>query len=418
MKTETWSKYVSEYRRFISYIYEYQRGRKQNNCGYAKVEIRSGVFRLRLHLQPVGTDKGELQVYGFVRKPGHIYGILLGSVEMKNHAYDFQAVSQAAGIGGSAYPAGELRGIWLRGNGENYITIWDDEPVEVDQFTDRELEESAGGAEPHAGSTLAGTEEMRAGGALTGAERVQVDDALENAEKTQADDALVNMEKTQTDGALANVEKTQTDGALANVEKTQEVFIDEEAQGNNTPAGGDARRQESGEGIYAQSVAGTVPERAAWPGSLAGRWNNFLQHYPQIRPFTDEEITQCISIAPKDLSFLPREEWQFGKNPFLRQAFAQYHHLMLGCHASGRFVLAVPGSFRSMQEKHLARMSGFPYYKEAAGMEAADHLGTADHPETADHLGAAEESLWAASIGSMEPEGYWYHFLNEGCLRR
>ena len=344
MKTETWSKYVSEYRRFISYIYEYQRGRKRNNCGYAKVEIRSGVFRLRLHLQPVGTDKGELQVYGFVRKPGHIYGILLGSVEMKNHAYDFQAVSQAAGIGGSAYPVGELRGIWLRGNGENYITIWDDEPVEVDQFTDRELEESA--------------------------ERTQADGALVNMEKTKTEGALANVEKTKTEGALANVEKAQADGALTDVEKAQagEAFIDEEAQGNDTPAGGDARRQESGEGIHAQSVAGTVPERAAWPGSLAGRWNNFLQHYPQIRPFADEEITQCISIAPKDLSFLPREEWQFGKNPFLRQAFAQYHHLMLGCHASGRFVLAVPGSFRNMQEKHLARMSGFPYYKEAAWM--------------------------------------------------
>ena len=57
-------------------------------------------------------------------------------------------------------------------------------------------------------------------------------------------------------------------------------------------------------------------------------------------------------------------------------------------------------------------MSGFPYYKEAAWMGAADRL------EAADHLEAAEESLWAAGTGSMEPEGYWYHFLNEGCLRR
>lgn len=373
MKTETWSKYVSEYRRFISYIYEYQRGRKQTNCGYAKVEIRSGVFRLRLHLQPAGTDRGELKVYGFVRKPRHIYGILLGSVEMKNHAYDFQTISQAAGIGGSAYPSGALRGIWLRGNGENYITIWDDEPVAVDQFTDQEAEESTGETEPHADSALAGTESVRLGGALTGVEKVRVD------------------------GALANVEKAQADGALTEQERAQE---------NDTPAGGDKPRQETGEGIHAQSVSGTVPERAAWPGSLAGRWNNFLQHYPQIRPFADEEIMQCISIAPKDLSFLPREEWQFGKNPFLRQAFAQYHHLMLGCHASGRFVLAVPGSFRNMQEKHLARMSGFPYYKEAAWMGAADNPG------------AAEESLQAASTGSTEPEGYWYHFLNEDCLRR
>lgn len=363
MKTETWSKYVSEYRRFISYIYEYQRGRKQGNCGYAKVEIRGGVFRLRMHLQPVGKDAAELQVYGFVRRRGSIYGILLGSVGLKNRAYDFQTTSQAAHIGGSSYTAGELRGIWLRGEGENYITVWDDEPVAVEQFTDREPEESA---------------PVEAGG----------------PEAVLSDNAAAQENAVRKGGAAAQENAVRKDGASA---RDNTVRKDSAAEQENTVQTDSAAAQENAvQVIQAQSMPGAVRRQQAQPGTLAARWQNFLQHYPQIYPFADEEITQCISIAPKDLSFLPREEWQYGKNTFLRQAYAQYHHLMLGCHACGRFVLAVPGNFRDMQEKHLARMYGFPYYKETAAQ-------------------TGQEELCAADMGNTEPEGYWYHFLNEIC---
>ncbi len=349
MKTETWSKYVSEYRRFISYIYEYQRGRKQSNCGYAKVEIRGGVFRLRMHLQTSGKDIPELKVYGFVRKQGSIYGIWLGSVGLKNQAYDFQTTSQAAHIGGSSYTSGELRGLWMRGAGENYITVWDDEPVAVEQFTDREPEESikAGAGEP----------EKQNGAGMA---------VMQKVREKPAPQISMGMPEKESSLQEQGTQKQETQKQETQGQETQE------------------------QGIQAQSV-----QRQ---GTLAGRWQNFLQHYPQLCPFADEEITQCISIAPKDLSFLPREEWQFGKNTFLRQAYAQYHHLMLGCHAGGRYVLAVPGKFRDMQEKHLARMYGFPYYKEAV-------------------TSSGEQELSAADTGGIEPEGYWYHFLNEACPR-
>ena len=55
----------------------------------------------------------------------------------------------------------------------------------------------------------------------------------------------------------------------------------------------------------------------------------------------------------------------------------KYHHLMLGRHENGQYILAVPGLNRGTQDRNLAAMYGFPEYK------------------------AAEEKEF----------GYWYHFL-------
>ena len=41
---------MPEYRRFISYFYEYIDGKKQRNTGFAKVELRNGVWRVLFRL--------------------------------------------------------------------------------------------------------------------------------------------------------------------------------------------------------------------------------------------------------------------------------------------------------------------------------------------------------------------------------
>ena len=322
---------MSEYRRFVSYIYEYRKGRKENNCGYAKVDIRNGVFRLRLHLQSAGKSRGVLQVYGFARRQESIFGILLGSTNAKNNVYDFQVTSSAAEIAGSEYSIDDIRGIWLKADNEDYITVWDDEPVLVEQFTTEDTEPEIIENQP--------------------AEPVPYENQVAD---------VVEEEPSVQEESMAE----------------EEPFVQEESTAEEEP------ELQEDSSVQAQSTQS---------GNLWARWDHFLNHYPQIQPFEDNEITQCICIAPKDLSFLQREEWQFGRNTFVRQAYMRFHHLMLGCHESGRYVLAVPGTNDS-QERHMARMYGFPHFKTA----------TAEQEENME-LRAA----WA------EPTGYWYHFLNE-----
>ena len=68
------------YRRFIAYVYEYRKGKKEDNCGFMKVEMRNHMCTIEPHLQVGNLAAGEVcKVYGFVRKEGLMNGILLGS---------------------------------------------------------------------------------------------------------------------------------------------------------------------------------------------------------------------------------------------------------------------------------------------------------------------------------------------------
>lgn len=97
---------------------------------------------------------------------------------------------------------------------------------------------------------------------------------------------------------------------------------------------------------------------------LDRKWDQFQCHYPSMEPFTDDEIVECIRIAPKDIMFLRRDDQRFARNNFLLQSFYNYQHLMLGRLRDGGYVLGVPGLYEN-QERFMANMFGFMNFKEA-----------------------------------------------------
>ena len=61
---------MPEYRRFIAYFYEYIDGKKQKNAGFAKVELRNGMWRILFRLNTETEPLRPVQAYGFVREQG------------------------------------------------------------------------------------------------------------------------------------------------------------------------------------------------------------------------------------------------------------------------------------------------------------------------------------------------------------
>ena len=45
---------LAEYRRFVAYVYEYQKEKKGSNCGFVKIEVRGEICRIEVS----GTDAG------------------------------------------------------------------------------------------------------------------------------------------------------------------------------------------------------------------------------------------------------------------------------------------------------------------------------------------------------------------------
>lgn len=126
---------MSEYRRFVSYMYEYTNGKKNKNTGFAKVESRNGICRMQIHLQKIPQEEETLNIYGFVREGGWLLGIFLGQIGVKNACGDARIQTQAERIGGSAYRLEQIAGLWVEsGLGRTYLTVFDDEGVDTEKL--------------------------------------------------------------------------------------------------------------------------------------------------------------------------------------------------------------------------------------------------------------------------------------------
>ena len=71
---------MAGYQRFVAYVYEYRKGKKDSSSGYVRVEARDRKCRVEVHLRCVGLEPGSrCRVYGFVRQEGLMDGILIGN---------------------------------------------------------------------------------------------------------------------------------------------------------------------------------------------------------------------------------------------------------------------------------------------------------------------------------------------------
>ncbi|MDO4277143.1 MAG: hypothetical protein Q4D16_26070, partial [Eubacteriales bacterium] len=135
---------MSGYRRFVAYVYEYQKGKKGNNCGFIKVEVREQRCTMEVHLHCVGlTPQVGCNVYGFVRKDGLMDGILLGSCETGEDTAECLIETDSLNMGGSGISLGRMGGMVLvTESGGFFGTEWDDQPIRPDNFREIQRKES------------------------------------------------------------------------------------------------------------------------------------------------------------------------------------------------------------------------------------------------------------------------------------
>ena len=83
---------MTDYSRFIAYIYEYVNGIKQYNAGFTKVEVRNGICKLQLMIKNTGRET-KVKVYGLVREGGWLLGILLGEGQTQRQRLDLRMMT-------------------------------------------------------------------------------------------------------------------------------------------------------------------------------------------------------------------------------------------------------------------------------------------------------------------------------------
>lgn len=121
---------MPDYKRLVSYMYNYEDGSKRNNVGYARVEARNGQCKYTIHITAPSLNEKQLKVYLFRRDAEDMEGILLGAFQIRNGIGDFKTITEASHIKGTSYGLDDMGGIVLYYNERKFFaTEWDSRPV-------------------------------------------------------------------------------------------------------------------------------------------------------------------------------------------------------------------------------------------------------------------------------------------------
>lgn len=134
---------MAGYRRFIAYVYEYRKGKKENNCGFIKVEVRSSICTIEIHLHVEGlAAEEEARVFCFLRKEGLMNGILIGSCMTQTDRVDCLIETDALNMGDSGTALGKMGGmVILTKSGGFFGTEWDDQAIRPENFKEMKIGE-------------------------------------------------------------------------------------------------------------------------------------------------------------------------------------------------------------------------------------------------------------------------------------
>ncbi len=398
---------MPEYRRFIAYFYEYINGKKQKNVGFAKVELRSGMWRILFRLITDVTPQPPVQVYGFVRESGYLLGVPMGTMRPGREMAEEWAYRAGVPLA-KKYRLEDLSGIWIQsGEGRCFLTVWDDEPIEAQRLV-MDIPETAQPQKADSGSeemltegkTDSGSEEMPTEGKVdSGSEEMLTEDEADSGSEGMQPHTQ-NVAETQDMSDLQGEAKTQDILDFEEEAKTRDILdFEEEAktrdiqdfQGETKTQDmqdfqGEAEKQNMSD-FQGEAKTQDIPDfqgetkkqdmpnscsEAEEPEKISQQAADMkcekccdvdvvLELLQKRQPFLtpqNSDFARCVRIMPCDVVRLQQEGYQAGRSSFLQHAFYQYRHLLLAVTPAGEYVLGVPG-IQNPQERYMAEMFGY-----------------------------------------------------------
>lgn len=299
-----------EFKRFVSYVYEYRHNEKLHNCGFVKVEVRQNMAKLVVHMYLPGKRDVECKIYGFVRKEDRLEGVLLGLGRVKNGNVDVRihmnALRMGEGIltGQEPVSIDELAGVIVFGSDRSvYATVWDEDEIDVSRFQERV--------------------------------RKSVEEAVDLGEGVGED---VNKDEVhKSEEQELHVQEVQVQESLTQELEGEELSTDDSSEEDMDS--------------YQNRVSEIL------------NWDALQLICPLISPFEIPREGTYLRMEPKHLKHFARELWYLGSNSFLLHGYYNYRYLIVGREKDG-IILGIPGTYYPREEQ-IAAMFGFPAFLPA-----------------------------------------------------
>ena len=410
---------MSDYKRWVSYIYSYDENVKKNNSGYIRVETRGMITRLMVHIN-TSDETGRLLAYVFVREDSVMKGVLLGSIDVDKNGAQGSFEINSYDIMGSGFKMTEAGGMVVINEVQAeesaralsfYASEWDDSPIDITDFREDMIKAAS-----------KKSEYLTEDDAVEMAENITDEvSVVEMATDTIKDISAMEMEEDITDEVSVVEMTTDTMKDMPVVENAQtaeksdedyngeckEVFkglskevsngvpkdISEEVSKDvpwevSKDVSGEVPKDVSGEVFMglskeisedmsaAETRKDTAEDEVAVTECIKNhplktraadleKIENVLKTYPYMYPFEDDSVDVCVRLEPGDIDKLPVDTWLLANNSFLLNGYYSYRHIILmkmNSDSKPVYLVGVPGIHRQ-REDFLAGMFGFKMFK-------------------------------------------------------
>ena len=370
---------MADYHRFVAYIYEYVNGKKIQNAGFAKIELRNGICRIQIHIQNVRMLDGKTEVFGIVRQPkesrkNNPIILLIGEGQTQGSGFDRRFTVPEEPFVEESCRFEQVCGIYIRSqSGRNWMTVFDDEPIAIENLGKPE-------------EAMAEPDEENVKESETDKENVGIkeNEKGEKSTESEADQELqeenINLDITEYAKAEPEITAEEMQEEIFSKEVAEEIpekisqelqdavsqkerpkEIDEEISPKET-----VEESESESRIKSAETENKC--QGCEPGTDT-RWNRATARYVHFQPVQDEKIEDAIRIQPSDLKILWQKGLRQGSNSFLMHGYYQHQHLLIGKSKEGGYVLGIPGFYG---EKNMAEMFGFPEFRRAKAEQTSE----------------------------------------------
>ena len=346
------------YQRFVTYLFRYEEEKKLENCGFAKVEIRQD--QCRIQLQVKGIRQKSMEVYLLNQNVTEPKGVLLGSMQPQNGVAQQIFFCNSNHVGESGYAIGQMRGIYIPLEQEEFVASqWDDEVTVWGRFQPwRSKEDVVSNAD--SSKIMEVVEETRSSDA-----NMDVGTIVRGNERSSSSETKrIEKRMVHQDSKTAEMEKGELRQNSQTAEmKKREMYQDSETEEKNRMI---QKLEESREEIDGElhatqtSAVMTHPVQMSW----AQQWERFTAAHPLICPFDEDDHVYAVKLRLQDFTILPKRYQYLANNNFLLHGYFNYEMILFGYmeEEKRRWFLGVPGVF-SNQEQLLAGIFGFPEFR-------------------------------------------------------
>ena len=387
---------MGEYRRFVSYLYEYRNEKKEKIAGAVRVDCRGVRTQIRVDVrESQSPGQAVLLGYGVPEQP---LGMVLRNAGAGGESYMWRQESGQPEF--AVYSGLEIR---YEDSAFCLRTFWDDRIAEAEERARKEQREKEEAEQIEKEKTKqaekAEAEQREKEEPEKREKREEEEQKKKEPEQREEEEERKKKEPEQREEEEGRKKKEPEQRETG---KPEQKVAEEEERKKKEPEQRETRKQEQ---EVADEEESAEPEQSVAEEEKEVReqreeenaeqrtpeevlhtlsfeevpmeeprltWEELSRIYPSVRPFGDADSWEVLRIRLQDIGRLPREYWGWGSCPFVEMAYQDYGSLLLLRDLeSEQSYLGVPGTL-PLQEFKVAELFGFRWHRE--GRETGYYL--------------------------------------------